>query len=74
MGTPIRGDRDAKTRAAYMALDFAFNTRIASIFDLMTLQMRSDPDRAAKRFVEKFITATDAWDLAKTALDAEYLV
>jgi hypothetical protein len=74
MATPIKGDRDAKTRAAYMALDFAFNTRIASIFDLMTLQMRSDPDRAATTFVNKFIQATDAWNRAKAALDTEYLV
>jgi hypothetical protein len=60
-----------KMAAAYKALEFAFNTRIASNFDLMNRQM-SAPDYAAARFVEKFVTATDAWNVAKDALEAEY--
>ena len=73
MVTAIKGDRTAKTSAAYEALDFAFNCQIADNFKLMYL-MRGDPDRAAQVFVQKFIVATDMWNLAKATLDAEYPV
>ena len=74
MATAVKGDRDAKTRAAHAALDFAFNTKIAKNFDLMVLIMAGDPERAATVFVRKFILATDMWNLAKVSLEAEYPV
>jgi hypothetical protein len=70
MTIPIKGDPDAKRAAAYAALEFAFNARIAKNFDLMNLQF-SEPAYAVQRFVARFIRATDAWNL-KDALEAEY--
>jgi hypothetical protein len=70
MVTAVKGDRASKELAVYQALDQAFVNRVSRLFDAMC--DNTDPDRAAPLFMQRFRTATDKWNEAKTAIEAGY--
>jgi hypothetical protein len=70
MVPPVKGDRASKEATVYQALDQAFINRISRCFDEMCIT--SDPEQAAREFVQRFRNATDTWNAAKIALEEEY--
>ena len=59
-----------KTFIAYQALDRAFENRISRRFDSMCDTFEDDHSTAL--FLHRFRTATDMWNTAKAAIEAEY--
>jgi hypothetical protein len=70
MATPVLGDRDSKTFTVYQALDRAFANRISRCFDSMCDTF--EEEHATALFLQRFKTATDMWNEARTAIEQEY--
>jgi hypothetical protein len=70
MVTTVKGDVASKEVTVYQTLDQAFINRVCRIFDAMC--DNTDPDRAVTSFVQRFRAATDMWNAAKAAIEAEY--
>ena len=70
MTTPVLGDRDSKTFTVYQALAQAFANRVSRCFD--SLCDSFEDDQATTLFLQRFKTATDCWNQARTAIAEEY--
>ena len=69
MATQVKGDRASKQAAVYQALGQAFINRISRCSDAMC--DNTDPEQAIASFVQRFKAATDRWNEAKAAIEAE---
>jgi hypothetical protein len=67
MATAVNGDRDSKKVLVYQALDQAFANRVSRCFD--SLCGTFEDEQAVRLFVDRFKTATDMWNAAKTAIE-----
>jgi hypothetical protein len=66
------GDRASKAPAVLAALDAAFADRISRCFDSMCDTF--EDEQATALFMQRFKQATDAWNVAKAAVELEYPV
>jgi hypothetical protein len=66
----VLGDRDSKEFTVYSALDQAFANRVSRCFD--SLCDSFEDDQATTLFLQRFKTATDMWNAARAAIEAEF--
>ena len=74
MVTAIKGDPESRRTFVRGVLDKAFSDRISTLFNVLCTDfvMEQPVEQAEMQFVQKFKSATDAWNAATAAIDAEY--
>ena len=70
MTTDIKGDPESRRTFVRSALDQAFTNRILWLFNDLCNDLEGL--NSTRIFVDRFKSATDQWNVATAALDAEY--
>ena len=72
MVTEVKGDFESRRTFIRSTLDQAFTDRVSTIFNTLCVDVGFESENATRLFVDKFKTATDAWNAATAAVAEEY--